>query len=120
MAVFVSTEKTGFVVNATDESAAEYYLGALESLGIDANDLSFAEIVAVTRTWHGEWQGSDARRDELDSIRSEREAEAKRVRLAALAKKRDSLIAASKRDAERAAKREAALAELAEAGLLED
>ena len=106
-------------VSSTDESSAAFYLAKLAEIGVDPSELSFVEIVAVTRKWHGEWQGSDARRSERDAIAAEREAEAKRVRLANLAKKRDSLIAAAKRDADRAAKRDAALAELREAGLLD-
>ena len=106
------------LVSATDESSAAYYVEKLESLGFDVNELSFVEIVAATRTWHSEWQGSDDRKSELDAIRDEKEAARKAARLDALAKKRDSLLAAARRDADRTAKRDAALAELREAGLL--
>jgi hypothetical protein len=106
-------------VNETDESSARFYLAKLAESGVNPDELTFVELVAVTRKWHGEWQRSDARRDERDAIAEAREAERKAERLANLAKKRDSLVAAAKRDAERAAKREAALAELAEAGLLD-
>jgi hypothetical protein len=106
-------------VNATDESASAFYLAELESVGIDVESLSFTEIVSVTRKCHGRWQRSDVRRDELESAKAEREAEAKRVRLENLAKKRDALVAAAKRDAERARKRDEALAELRDAGLLD-
>jgi hypothetical protein len=104
-------------VNGTDESSAAYYLATLEAAGIDASELSFVEIVAVTRQLHGEWQRSDARRDERDAIAAEKENARKQARLAALAKKKDALVAAQKRDTERAQKRAAALAELEEAGL---
>jgi len=104
-------------VNGTDESSAAYYLATLEAAGIDASELSFVEIVAVTRQLHGEWQRSDTRRDERDAIAAEKENARKQARLAALAKKKDALVAAQKRDTERAQKRAAALAELEEAGL---
>jgi regulator of protease activity HflC (stomatin/prohibitin superfamily) len=106
-------------VNETDESSARFYLAKLDEIGVNPNELSFVELVAVTRKWHGEWQRSDERRDERDAIAEAREAARKVERLAALAKRRDSLVASAKRDAERAAKRDAALAELAEAGLLD-
>lgn len=106
-------------VNETDESSARYYLARLEELGIDPDELSFVELVAVTRKWHGEWQRSDDRRDERDALAAAREAKAKADRLANLAKKRDALVAGAKRDADRLAKREAALAELREAGLVD-
>jgi hypothetical protein len=105
-------------VNETDESSAAFYLARLAEIGVDVDELSFVEIVAVTRKFHGEWQRSDARRDERDALAAEKEAARKAERLANLAKKRDALIAAAKKDAERAAKRDAALAELREAGLL--
>ena len=106
-------------VNETDESAARFYLSALEAVGIDPDSLSFAEVVSVTRKCHGKWQGSDERRGELEAIAANREAEAKKSRLEALAKKAEKLLEAKKRDEARAAKRDEALAELREAGLID-
>lgn len=106
-------------VNETDESAARFYLSALEAVGIDPESLSFAEIVSVTRKCHGKWQSSDERRSELEAIAANREAEAKKARLEALAKKAEKLLEAKKRDEARAAKRDEALAELREAGLID-
>lgn len=107
-----------FTVNETDVSSAAFYESKLADLGIEVDSLSFVELVSVTRRWHSEWQNSDERRAERDAIAVAREAKAKADRLATLAKKRDALEAGAKRDAARLAKREAALAELAEAGLL--
>ena len=115
----MSVSKFAVQVNGTDESAAKFYLATLAEAGIDVEGLTFVEMVAVTRQLHGAWQGSDARRAERDAIADAREVARKAERLANLAKKRDALVAAQKRDADRLAKREAALAELAEAGLLD-
>jgi hypothetical protein len=118
--VAVSISRSDVIdVNETDESAATFYLANLAAIGVDPDELSFTEIVSVTRKCHGRWQRSDERRDELEAAKAERERIAKAARLENLAKKRDALVAAAKRDAERARKRDEALAELREAGLLE-
>lgn len=109
-------------VNETDVSSARFYLAELAKVGIvfeGVSDETFTEIVSVTRKCHGRWQRSDERRDELEFAAAEREADAKKKRLESLAKKRDALVAADLADAKRREKREAALAELREAGLLD-
>lgn len=109
-------------VNETDRSASRFYLAAVAAVGVDLGEISeadFVRIVSITRKCHGKWQGSDERRSELAAAEKAREEKTRVDRLARLAEKRDSILAAEEKARKAAAKRAEALAELREAGLLD-
>lgn len=74
--------------NSVGAASVDFYRSVLESVGVDPEKLSFAEVVEVTRRLYG--PSADFRRDRASEAKAEKEkaaAEAKKKRDAEKAKR---------------------------------